>query len=47
MKTLALATATIGLAFTATPAFADTDAFRTQEISFAGIDLETALNQEP
>ncbi len=45
MKTLALATATIGLAFTATPAFADTDALRTQEVSFAGIDLETAEGQ--
>lgn len=46
MKTLALATATIGLAFTATPAFADVDQPRSQEISFAGLDLETAEGQE-
>lgn len=46
MKTLALATATIGLAFTATPAFADTDGLRSQEISFAGLDLETVEGQQ-
>lgn len=45
MKTLALATATIGLAITATPAFAGADELRTQEISFAGLDLETAEGQ--
>lgn len=45
MKTLALATATIGLALSATPAFAGTGEARSQEISFAGLDLDTAEGQ--
>ena len=45
MKTLALATATIGLAFTATPAFAGEADVPTQEVSISGLDLDTAAGQ--
>lgn len=45
MKTLALATAAVGLAFTATPAFADSVEYRTQDVSIAGLDLDTAEGQ--
>lgn len=45
MNTLALATATLGLALTATPAFAGSDDFHSQKVSFAGLDLETAEGQ--
>lgn len=45
MKTLAIGVATLGLAFTATPAFAQTADVRVQEISVAGIDLSTAEGQ--
>ena len=45
MKTLALATAAFGLALTATPALATDGEYRTQEVSFAGLDLNTAEGQ--
>lgn len=45
MKTLALASAAFGLVFTATPAFAGSDGYRTQEVSFAGLDLATVEGQ--
>lgn len=45
MKTLALASAAVGLVLTATPAFAGSADFRTQEVSFAGLDLDTAEGQ--
>lgn len=45
MKTLAIATAAVGLAFTATPAFAQEAEVRVQQINVAGINLETAEGQ--
>lgn len=45
MKTLALATAAVGLALTAAPAMAGSAEYRTQQISIAGLDLETAEGQ--
>ena len=45
MKTLALATATLGLALTATPALAGSDDFHSQKVSFAGLDLSTVEGQ--
>lgn len=46
MKILALAAATIGLAVTATPAFADGTVVRTTKVSTAGLDLATPEGQE-
>lgn len=45
MKTLAIATAAIGLAFTASPALAGPDHLPTQSVSTAGLDLNTAEGQ--
>ena len=45
MKTLALATATIGLVLTSAPALAGEGAYRTHEISVAGLDLDTPEGQ--
>ncbi|WP_299195823.1 UrcA family protein [uncultured Erythrobacter sp.] len=45
MKTLAIATATLGLAFTASPAFADPAELPHQAISIAGLDLATPEGQ--
>ncbi|MHA7820648.1 MAG: UrcA family protein [Erythrobacter sp.] len=45
MKTLALASAAFGLVFAVTPAMAGTAEYRTQQISVAGLDLETAEGQ--
>lgn len=45
MKTLALATAAIGLVFTAAPAIAGPAELPTQTISTAGLDLNTAEGQ--
>ncbi len=45
MKTLALATAAIGLAFTASPAFAGPEDVPTMSFSTDGIDLNTAEGQ--
>lgn len=45
MKTLAIAAATIGLAFTATPALAGPDELPREEVSVAGLDLATPEGQ--
>ena len=45
MKTLALATATIGLALTASPALAGEVDLPPKEVSIAGLDLDTAEGQ--
>jgi UrcA family protein len=45
MKTLALAAATLGLAFTATPAFAGPTDLPTMSVNTAGLDLNTAEGQ--
>ncbi len=45
MKTLAIATAAIGLAFTASPAIAGPDQPPTQSVSAAGLDLNTVEGQ--
>ena len=45
MKTLAFVTATIGLAFTASPAFAGPADLPTESVSTAGLDLNTAEGQ--
>ena len=45
MKTLAFATAAVGLVLTATPALAETIENRSKEISVAGLDLESADGQ--
>ena len=45
MKTLAIATASIGLVFTATPALAGPEELPTQKVSIAGIDLATPEGQ--
>ena len=45
MKTLAIATAAIGLVLTATPTLANEGAPRSQNISFAGIDLASEAGQ--
>lgn len=42
---IALAGAAVGLAFTAAPALAGSDDLRTQEVTFAGIDLDTVEGQ--
>jgi len=46
MKTIALATATLGLVFTAAPALAGPDERPTASISTAGLDLNTAEGQQ-
>lgn len=46
MKTLALATATFGLALTGAPAFAGDATVRTSEVSTAGLDLSSPEGQE-
>jgi UrcA family protein len=46
MKTLALAAAALGLAVTATPAFADNSVVRSTQVSTAGLDLATPEGQE-
>ncbi|WP_337661279.1 UrcA family protein [Erythrobacter sp. Alg231-14] len=45
MKTIALATATIGLVFTATPALAGPEDLPTESVSTAGLDLNTVEGQ--
>lgn len=45
MKTLAIATAAIGLVFTAAPALADQGEYRTMDVSVAGLDLDTPEGQ--
>ena len=45
MKTLAIATAAVGLVFTATPALAGPAELPRQEVSIAGIDLATPEGQ--
>ncbi len=45
MKTLALATAAVGLAFTATPALAGSD-YPSVTVSTEGLDLSTVKGQE-
>lgn len=45
MKTLAIAAASLGLAFTATPALAGPAELPTQKVSIAGIDLATPEGQ--
>lgn len=45
MKTLAIATASLGLVFAASPAVAQSNALPTAEVSFAGLNLETPEGQ--
>ena len=45
MKTLAIATAALGLALTASPALADNPESQSVDIDFAGIDLSTPEGQ--
>lgn len=45
MKILALATAAIGLAVTATPALAENEVVKTTRVSVAGLDLATPEGQ--
>ena len=45
MKTIALATAAFGMAFTASPALAGPEELPTESISTAGLDLNTAEGQ--
>lgn len=45
IRKFALATATLGLAFSAAPAFAGIEAAPTQAVSTAGLDLNTAEGQ--
>lgn len=46
MKTFALAAVTLGLAVTATPAFAGPQETESRSVSLAGLDLSTAEGQE-
>lgn len=46
MKTFALAAATLGLAVTATPAFAGSQTVQSTNVSVAGLDLATPEGQD-
>lgn len=45
MKNLAIATAALGLAFTASPALAGSNEYQSMDVSYAGLDLSTIEGQ--